>query len=129
MSKKWGFQQTGHAVSEKPGFESQNGHFSVFWAKKFFFPAKQCFGHPKCAFLGQNLRLAVKTSCFEQKKILSKFQFSQQKTAFLTKKHLYSAKTEFFFAKTSCFYLKRYYHEQKVGVSANRSRRKRKTWF
>ena len=103
MSKKWGFQQTGDAVSEKPGFESQNGHFSVFWAKKLFFPAKQCFGHPKCAFPGQNLRLAVKTSCFEQKKILSKFPILSAKNSFFDQKAPLLSENRIFFRQKVVF--------------------------
>ena len=103
MSKKWGFQQTGHAVSEKPGFESQNGHFSVFWAKKLFVSAKQCFGHRKCAFVGQNVRLAVKTSCFEQEKILSKFQILSAKNSFFDQKAPFLSQNPIFFRQNVVF--------------------------
>ena len=121
MSKKWGFQPDGQGVSEKPRFFNFFGSTFFSSPTPFFFLAKKFrFYHVGC-FHEQKVGVSAKRLCRQAKNLV--FSVSSAKMFFS------SATPCFFLTKKFRFYHVGCFHEQKVGVSAKRPCRQRKTSF
>ena len=121
MSKKWGFQPDGQGVSEKPRFFNFFGSTFFSSPTPFFFLAKKFrFYHVGC-FHEQKVGVSAKRPCRQRK--TSFFSVSWANIFFLQPHPVFFSPKSFVFIHVGCF------HEQKVGVSAKRPCRQRKTSF